>query len=228
MARKGAFKDDDLGDIDDLLPPPPPPPPVSTAPARVTPDAEAPAVMNGADDEVASGPAKVARKAPAAKAVASESAVKRARTVPARTRAVPPMAEAHVASVVAEALRTVTHREKQARGKGRSYGEVVLDAIEEFETELREHFQGLATAEPSGRLFKRVDRSRPRRRRHTEPPVKIPLAGIIADDIKQLDELVAEWKAGSRSALVDEALKLYLAEEISDISEPGEDSVDQD
>ncbi|MGX1810566.1 hypothetical protein ACWIGI_33025, partial [Nocardia sp. NPDC055321] len=129
-------------------------------------------------------------------------------------------------SVVADALRRLTHAEKQQRGRGRSYGEVVLDAIEQFETELREHFAGQVEAKPKGRLFQRVDHSRPRRRRHAEPPVKIPLAGIISGDVESLDLLAEEWHAGSRSALVDQALRLYLADEIAALASEAEEKAD--
>lgn len=231
MARRGAFKDNDLDDIDDLLPPSPPP--VVAVPAVRVAD-QNPQVIpqpqtSGAIPAVA---AKAPRKTSAPKA-ATETPVKRARSAAVRTRAAQSIAEAHVSARIAQALRQLTHGEKQQRGKGRSYGEVVLDAIEKFETELRQHFQQQAGAAPAGRLFRRVDQTRPKRRRHTEPPVKIPLAGIIAPDIELLDNLVIEWQAGSRSALVEEALKLYLAQEIAQLSEEESDGevtelVDQD
>ncbi|MET8430697.1 hypothetical protein [Nocardia sp. NPDC004860] len=216
MSRKGAFRADDLDDIDDLLPPPPPapaaPPPMPVVSDSVqtveTPRPVAPA-------------AKPPRKSSAKSATTVEPVARRPRQTPARARATQSTPEAHVASVVAEALRQVTHSEKQHRGRGRSYGEVVLDAIEQFETELRDHFSREVSVKPKGRLFQRVDNSRPRRRRHAEPPVKIPLAGIIATDVESLDLLAEEWHAGSRSALVDQALKFYLAEEIAGLS--GED-----
>ncbi|MFE3001815.1 hypothetical protein ACFXG4_43410 [Nocardia sp. NPDC059246] len=225
MARKGAFTADDLDDIDELLQPSPPPAAAATIPkppsaATIT----APAYELPANGHSSNGPApaapKSARKAAAPKTTSSgDAGTKRPRTAPARTKAAQTIAEAHVTARVAEALRQLTHSEKQQRGKGRSYGEVVLDAIEEYETELRTHFQEQANAQPTGRLFRRVDQTRPRRRRHTEPPVKIPLAGIIAPDIELLDNLVIEWQAGSRSALVDEALKRYLAEEIAEAAD---------
>ncbi|MGW4244732.1 ribbon-helix-helix domain-containing protein [Nocardia sp. NPDC004722] len=218
MARKGAFKNDDLDDIDDLLPVSPPPVPTAALPkppaaSAIVPVHDLPINGNAAVDVAPAAP-KSPRKS-AAKGTTTETAAKRTRTTPARARAAQTIAEAHVGARVAEALRQLTHGEKQRRGRGRSYGEVVLDAIEQFETELRQHFRDQADAKPAGRLFSRVDQARPRRRRHTEPPVKIPLAGIIAPDIELLDNLVVEWQAGSRSALVDEALKLYLAEDIA-------------
>ncbi|GAB2559425.1 ribbon-helix-helix domain-containing protein [Nocardia heshunensis] len=216
MSRKGAFKADDLDDIDDLLPPPPP---------VAVPVAPVPAPEPVHLDPVAAPTAaKSVRKAPA-KVAAETATPKRPRQTTVRApRTTQSTPEAHVAAVVAEALRQLTHREKQQRGRGRSYGEVVLDAIEQFETELRDHFATAAAAQPKGRLFQRVDHSRPRRRRHAEPPVKIPLAGIIATDVESLDTLAEEWHAGSRSALVDQALKFYLAEEITELAGDAEDS----
>lgn len=222
MARKGAFTDDALGDIDDLLPPAPPPRPVVVpAPAAVeslapVEDLVAPAVV-----PAKAAPRKTARPA----AAASDAPVKRAKPAVSR-RATNSTPEAHVAAVVAEALRQLTHAEKQQRGQGRSYGAVVLDAIEQHMDEIQRHFDPVANAKPAGRLFARVDNSRPRRRRHAEPPVKIPLAGIIAADIAQLDELVVQWHAGSRSALVDKALQLYLAEDIARLA--GDYEADED
>ncbi|MEU0539917.1 hypothetical protein ABZ319_08590 [Nocardia sp. NPDC005978] len=225
MSRKGAFKSDDLDDIDDLLPPPPPP--AAVPPTLPTPPAVVETLRAVETPEPAPAP-KPARKTAARSAPAAEPAAsKRTRQAPARARATQSTPEAHVASVVADALRRLTHAEKQQRGRGRSYGEVVLDAIEQFETELREHFTEQVEAKPKGRLFQRVDSSRPRRRRHAEPPVKIPLAGIISTDVESLDLLADEWHAGSRSALVDQALRLYLAEEIAALASEAEESADE-
>ncbi|WP_280422811.1 hypothetical protein [Nocardia carnea] len=115
---------------------------------------------------------------------------------------------------MAEALRNLTHTEKQRRGEGRSYGAVVLDAIEKHQAELKKHFEA-NVAKPASGLFSRVEAGPQKRRRHTTPPVKIPLAGIIPSDIEALDALANEWQAGNRSALVDKALQLYLARDIN-------------
>ncbi|GAB2452274.1 hypothetical protein [Nocardia tengchongensis] len=211
MARKGAFRDNDLDDIDDLLPPVPPaetvvaPPPV--------PSIELSDPPHGSPHRP--NPAPKPRKAAPRATAGPPEATKRPRATQTRAKTGQGTAEAHVASVVAEALRKRTHGEKERRGKGRSYGEVVLDAIETFEQDIQQHFAAQANPKPTGRLFKRVDHSRPRRRRHEEPPVKIPLAGIIPADIEMLDSLAVEWQAGSRSALVDYALKLYLSDDIA-------------
>ncbi|WP_067721510.1 hypothetical protein [Nocardia yamanashiensis] len=229
MARKGAFTDDALGDIDDLLPPAPPRPvaasrpPVAQAPAAAVVETHAPIADIAETETVPVKPAP--RKTTRAAAAAGDTVAKRTKPAVSR-RATNSTPEAHVASLAAEALRQLTHAEKQQRGQGRSYGAVVLDAIEQHMDEIKRHFDPAANAKPAGRLFARVDHSRPRRRRHAEPPVKIPLAGIIAADLAQLDELVVEWHAGSRSALVDKALQLYLAEDIARLA--GEEEGDED
>ncbi|WP_051158155.1 hypothetical protein [Nocardia carnea] len=130
--------------------------------------------------------------------------------------------------MVAEALRNLTHAEKQRRGEGRSYGAVVLDAIEEHQAELKKYFEA-NVAKPTSGLFSRVEAGPQKRRRHTTPPVKIPLAGIIPSDIDALDTLANEWQAGNRSALVDKALQLYLAREINQLlGVPEHDSAGSD
>lgn len=223
MARKGAFTEDALGDIDDLLPPAPPPPVRPVTPPAATPAARGDSEVVLPTDDLAQPPSKPARRnAPRSTGVPSEAPAKRVKPAVTRARAAQSTPEAHVASLAAEALRQLTHAEKQQRGQGRSYGEVVLDAIEQHMDEIKRHFDPVANAKPAGRLFKRVDQTRPRRRRHAEPPVKIPLAGIIATDLAQLDDLVVEWHAGSRSALVDKALQLYLAEDIARLTDAAE------
>lgn len=218
MARKGAFTDDALGDIDDLLPPTPPPAPRTAA---VRPTVETPS----APEELTNPAPNKPRRTPARTSAATDTTPRRTKAPIARARSTS-TPEAHVASVAAEALRLLTHAEKQQRGQGRSYGAVVLDAIEHHMDELKEFFDPSKNTKPTGRLFTRVDQSRPRRRRHAEPPVKIPLAGIITADVEQLDDLVIEWHAGSRSALVDKALQLYLADEIAQLA--GESDLDHE
>ncbi|MFR9753740.1 hypothetical protein ACL02S_22260 [Nocardia sp. 004] len=144
----------------------------------------------------------------------SKPSAAKAKTKAASTPSTP---EAHVDPVVAKAIRRVTHAEKGRRGEGRSFGEVVMDAIEEHVDEITNHFKTRAETKRKGGLFKRVDTSRPRRRRHSEAQVKIPLSGIINEDVELIDKLAVEWGAGSRSALVDQALKIELADTIEAI-----------
>ncbi|WP_237707995.1 ribbon-helix-helix domain-containing protein [Hoyosella subflava] len=124
-------------------------------------------------------------------------------------RSAPP--EAVVAPEVYQTLRKLTMRERQEKpDRARSYGQVVLDAVEAHVDDLASHWRETTAGPAVSRLFQRVDPSQPRRRRHATSPARIPLAGIIPEDIRQLDALASEWGAGSRSALVEEALRRYL------------------
>ncbi|MFC0446534.1 hypothetical protein CJ179_34655 [Rhodococcus sp. ACS1] len=128
-------------------------------------------------------------------------------TAPIRTA--PP--EVYLPPAVYTALRQLTLEERQRdRATARPYGQVVLDAVERHAGELQRRW---STEEPqsSAGLFKRRETSaQPRRRRHSEIQARVPLAGIIASDTATLDALAEEWSAGSRSALVEHALRLYL------------------
>ncbi|MEY2457980.1 MAG: hypothetical protein QOK06_3138, partial [Acidimicrobiaceae bacterium] len=64
-----------------------------------------------------------------------------------------------------------------------------------------------------GGLFSRRPAAPARRRRHAEPPARVPLTGLSPDDAQALDNLVDTWSAPSRSALVEQALRLYLKAE---------------
>lgn len=109
-------------------------------------------------------------------------------------------------------LRNLNLAEKKKNpAKARTYGQIVLDAIDAGQEELARHWKQADTAEKApGSLFTRQPVVR-QRRRHTAPPAKIALTGLNATDAKTIDEqLVPEWGAPSRSALVDEALTLYF------------------
>lgn len=107
------------------------------------------------------------------------------------------------------ALRSLTLEERTANAvTARTYGQVVLDAVEEHADDLKTHWAG-AVASASTGLFKRAD-GRPTRRRHNAPLSRVPLAGVINSDAALLDQLASDWGAGSRSALVEQALRLYL------------------
>jgi hypothetical protein len=110
---------------------------------------------------------------------------------------------------VYQALRELTLRERAATPTtARSYGRVALDAVEAHATELAKHWAA-PPARATGSLFSRgTDVAR--RRRHAQAPARVPLAGVVARDVDQLDKLATDWGAGSRSALVEAALRLYL------------------
>lgn len=123
------------------------------------------------------------------------------------SRTAPP--EVALSPAVYAALRALTLRERaQDRTTARSYGQVALDAVELHAAELQEHWK--APVSPTTGLFKRRDESATPRRRHSEPQARVPLAGVIPSDAEALDRLAEEWGAGSRSALIEQALRLYL------------------
>jgi len=109
-------------------------------------------------------------------------------------------------------LRNLNLAEKKKNpAKARTYGQIVLDAIDAGQEELARHWKQADTAEKAaGSLFTRQPVVR-QRRRHIAPPAKIALTGLNPADAKTIDEqLVVDWGAPSRSALVDEALTLYF------------------
>lgn len=109
-------------------------------------------------------------------------------------------------------LRNLNLAEKKKNpAKARTYGQIVLDAIDAVHEELARHWKPAANPEKApGSLFTRQPVVR-KRRRHIAPPAKIALTGLNPADAKTIDDqLVKEWGAPSRSALVDEALTLYF------------------
>ena len=203
--RRRAFDPEALGDIDELLPPLPetvqsvsPPvvrakPPTERAAAPVTP----------APPEVASPPPVPA----VARAPSSPNPPDGAFANPG-SRVSPP--EVALAPDVYRALRALTLRERTASPTtARSYGRVALDAIDTHADALATYWK--TSQPPSTGLFSRQSGDTPRRRRHEQAPARVPLAGIIVSDVGQLDQLVVDWGAGSRSALVEVALRMYLA-----------------
>ncbi|MCA2249755.1 hypothetical protein JF729_18420 [Mycobacterium intracellulare] len=109
-------------------------------------------------------------------------------------------------------LRNLNLAEKKKNpATARTYGQIVLDAIDAGHEELSRHWKLSEKGERApGSLFTRQPVVR-KRRRHIAPPAKIALTGLNAADARTIDEqLVKEWGAPSRSALVDEALTLYF------------------
>lgn len=193
--RRAAFDPNALGDIDELLPPLP-------APSTTTRPTPAPSNADGAHaGEVSTAVPVRAPRVPAA------GTRRRATAIPARVA--PP--EVTLAPEVYAALRTLTLRERGANpATARTYGRVVLDAVEAHANELSQYW--IATQEPTLHrrgLFSSPD-PRPTRRRHSQAPARVPLAGVLGSDVEQLDALTHEWGAGSRSALVEQALRRYL------------------
>ncbi|WP_078345330.1 hypothetical protein [Mycobacteroides chelonae] len=105
-------------------------------------------------------------------------------------------------------LRLSEQRKNPA--KARTYGQIVLDAIDNGQSELSENWQQAKVEKTPGSLFTRQPVAL-KRRKHSVPPAKIVLTGLSVEDAKTIDEVLVErWKAPSRSALVDEALTLYF------------------
>ena len=203
---KGVFTDQ-LGDIDEFLPPPIPVPSVQPGPTVNEPSGEA-AVSNGeAQVERPAEPAPVPSASTAAnqpRAVAQESK-------PRRRRSVVSTPTAEVAPDVCKALRRFTSREK-ARDPmtARTFAQVVLDAIDVNQRELSTFWKDAQSDKAGGGgLFSRRPATPPRRRRHSDPPGRVPLTGLHPDDATTIDSLVEQWQAPSRSALVEQALRLY-------------------
>lgn len=216
--RRPAFAADALSDIDDILPPvsvppapvrgapddsAPDPTPVETAAAPPAPRLVSPTVpgTDEADPPItdrADGSRRRSRRR--ARGQERQPTTRLARFVP----------EVAIATDVADSLRALTLRERSVSAvAARTYGQVVLDAVEAHAEQLSTHWSSESTP-ASGGLFSR--NVAPQRRRHQAPPARVALAGISIEDTQQLDHLVERWKAGNRSALVEQALRLYLPE----------------
>ena len=203
MAKKGVFTDE-LGDIDDLLPDSIPNPnhttsqPVPEEPARTPP--ASPHVVDAPPEATSSPPNTKARRAPL-------------------TEPAPSVPSAQVDPALHEKLVKLTAKER-ARNTitARTFAQVVLDAVEKHQAQLAEFWVKPIQTQGSG-LFRRqkVTTSPKRRRKHEKPPARIPLGGIDPVDLATLDQLALEWNAGSRSALVEQALRF-------EFNMPGSDS----
>lgn len=197
MAKKGVFVDA-LEDIDDIMPAPPP---------RVARQAEAP------EPNAAANATETADE-PLLPAAPAEVAVRPRTAPPRRRRPAGTVPTAEVEPKIKKKLRRLTTQEKTGNNptSGRTYAQVVLDAIEENQEELSKHWKTTSTGahDGGGGLFSRLPAQPARRRRHAEPPARVPLTGLNPSDVQVLDDLVEKWSAPSRSALVEQALRLYL------------------
>ncbi|MGJ6127477.1 hypothetical protein QN239_33390 [Mycolicibacterium sp. Y3] len=232
--RKPVFNphaiDDDLDDLLQSGPPQPPRPQV--VPSPVTPStptevattphsdasrshnqlpAPAPEISSAAPVEPASPPpsAAVAGPPPPPQRTPERSPL---RSVPssaidARTRHRPP--EVNLAAEVYDALYQLQIAEKKARkGLARPMGTIVLDAIEKHASTLQGTWAATEETVGEGGLFVRPSTSAvPRRRRHVVAPRTVVLSGVNAANGQRLDALVDAWGAGTRSALVEQALR---------------------
>lgn len=97
---------------------------------------------------------------------------------------------------------------KRRRALARSMGVIVLDAIEAHAAQLRTAWSAAADEVGEGGLFVRPSAAVvSHRRRHVKAPRSVVLSGVNAANGARLDELVDEWGAGTRSALVEQALR---------------------
>lgn len=108
----------------------------------------------------------------------------------------------YVTPVVREALRR-----RVQLGRGITFTDLVLDALEAEEPQLRDHWT--ANRRPGGRF----QRTPPRRARREEPGVQIALR-LTVSNLNALDTMVAELQAPSRTTLVEQALRFYLTDEL--------------
>ena len=124
-----------------------------------------------------------------------------------RKRTRPP--EVLLSSEVYDELYRVQIAEKKVRrGLARTMGTIVLDAIEAHATRLATTWTTERFAVGEGQLFERPSSNAvPRRRRHATAPRTVVLSGVTAANGQRLDHLVQAWGAGTRSALVEQALR---------------------
>lgn len=212
---KAAFTDE-LGDIDDLLPALPPkkkaaagsPPAEQTIQPEGTVTSHDVIADGGGEAGTAAGDGAIGVEQSGAEAPEGKSAARSTR-ITKESPETPGAPTADISSTNLKNLRALTNSEK-ARNPitARTYGAVVLDAIEAHAEELRS-FWKQPQASASAGLFKRQPVVS-KRRRHAEPPAQITLQGLGEEDAKLLEEFWGDWGAPSRSAFVDQALTLYL------------------
>jgi hypothetical protein len=113
------------------------------------------------------------------------------------------------AEVYDELYRVQIGEKKLRRGLARPMGTIVLDAIEAHAPRLATTWSTLAPSTMGeGQLFERPSSNAvPRRRRHVTAPRTVVLSGVSAANGQRLDNLVLAWGAGTRSALVEQALR---------------------
>jgi hypothetical protein len=217
--KRGAFAvDDKLADIDDLMPgrsAPAASKPKKT-PATQTPDPAGEAATPEADQDsvepdTGQQAGEVANAGEVADTQTAGSGEEPDATVrPKRRRATTSVPTAEVAPNIHRALSILTNEEKAADPiTARTFAQVVLDAIEANQDKLKTFWKAPTPETSGGGLFSRLPAAPARRRRHPQPPARVPLTGMHPTDAAMLDSLVEQWGAPSRSALVEQALRLY-------------------
>ena len=184
MGKRSAFTGK-LDDIDDILP---------SAPLLRTAEPIEFDVDDAAADRSAPSTSVDSQAAGAAGELRSVSV---AETKPRRRQVGPSAPTVQIDSAVHKKLRRLTRSESiKNPTTARTYAAVVLDAIEANVDVLAHHWQPQSTG--STGMFSRRKATPVQRRRHIDPPMRIPLAGMNAEDLAVLDGLVIEWNAGSK------------------------------
>lgn len=107
-----------------------------------------------------------------------------------------------------ELYRVQIAEKKIRRGLARTMGAIVLDAIEAHAARLATTWSTQQYTVGEGQLFERPSSTAvPRRRRHATTPRTVVLSGVTGSNSRRLDDLVQAWGAGTRSALVEQALR---------------------
>lgn len=226
---KFKFSEDAVkGDLATLLPPKPP----RAAPSRAvsTPNDVQPS--EGHSDalpepsatvsaDVASGPAQaqapvIAEPQEQTRAAAPATPAKPSTSAAAETRAASetrPAAKGTAAprvKVDGDLFRWVgelQHRDLADTGKKRSHGRIALEMVQKYREQLSKRWETLA--EPSGdELFPGLEEVNSGRKAVSDTSKDLYLSGPKPEHIAKLDDLVAQWKFGSRRELINEALRL--------------------
>jgi hypothetical protein len=209
--RKPLFDPNALAEeLDDLWPATPAPAPAPAAPRPTPTRAAAPAPR-----PVSPPPAAPAQTpAPDHQSPVEEAAHARPSRRPAPASAPSPAKRIRPpevllsAEVYDELYRVQIAEKKIRRGLARTMGAIVLDAIEAHAPRLAGTWSDQRYAVGEGQLFERPSSTAvPKRRRHANPPRTVVLSGVTAANGQRLDDLVQAWDAGTRSALVEQALR---------------------
>jgi hypothetical protein len=210
--RKPLFDENALADdLDELWPAAQPSTPAPAVPAPTPIRAAAPASRPVPPPAPAPAPPPTqANQSPVGQTIStspSRRLTATAASTPSSKRIRPP--EVLLSAEVYDELYRVQIAEKKIRrGLARPMGAIVLDAIEAHAPRLATTWSDQRYAVGEGQLFERPSSTAvPRRRRHANPPRTVVLSGVTAANGQRLDDLVQAWDAGTRSALVEQALR---------------------
>ncbi|SEG95047.1 hypothetical protein SAMN04489712_1622 [Thermomonospora echinospora] len=107
--------------------------------------------------------------------------------------------------------RLRTKLKKAAAGSGRTYTDVLFDAVDALDAHLPDLFKGHPAAPSPGSLFSRRSvRGRPTSTRPA-PNVQVPIRPPTIADLQVLDDRANRYTAGNRSEFVRVVLSAYLS-----------------